>query len=116
MIETVKRRRATTREIVSLVFLYRVRVVRKEDSRLMRLIGHIAGEWFRRHAWTALRFPFCRPVIYVPPSAGLFDVAELGILVDRYRGVTLCSAKYLWPWPKALARRWFADRLSELGL
>ena len=44
----------------------RVRFVVRDDSRLMRFVGWLVGDWFMDSFVTTLRFPFCRPIIYYP--------------------------------------------------
>ncbi len=99
-----------------------VRFIRKDQSRLMRVISYFFPA--NRMFWTTVRFPFGGPRVYYPEYVG--DPHDHGMIV-HHEMVHVDQQKTAWglfktfwlawllPLPIGFSGRWFIERDAFLG-
>jgi len=103
--------------------IYNYKVIRKSDSRLMRIFASFLGKAFLDNSWTTYRMPFCNAVIACPDSE-MFPALQLSILAHErihvaqfapwYGPLKMAIFATIFPLPTLFSGRWFIERAAYL--
>ena len=103
---------------------YRIRLVKKTDSWVMRFIG-LFSKKFRNYFWTTWRWPFQEyPVVYYPARIQNIGLYEHGLDHEKYHADFLrhwygppCVVLFstILPLPMYISGRWFLERDAYLN-
>jgi hypothetical protein len=95
-----------------------VRLIRKADSLLMRLISNFLGKSFIWSFWTTYRLPFGKPIIAYPTKAKNplssnrleHELMHAEDMRSTWGAIKMFFLLWLLPLPIIFSGRWFIER------